>query len=49
MPGSARDQLLPKTRSLVLDRQDRSLYIGIHPECEVVFGHGADFTGTRTG
>ena len=31
MPGSARDQLLSKTGCLVLDGQDRSLYIGIHP------------------
>jgi len=38
MPESARDQLLSKTRCLLLDRQDRILYLGIHPNVMLFFG-----------
>lgn len=38
MPESARDQLLSKTRCLVLDRQDRILYLGIHPNVMLFLG-----------
>jgi hypothetical protein len=38
MPEPARDQLLSKTRCLVLDRQDRILYLGIHPNVMLFLG-----------
>jgi len=38
MPESARDQLLSKTRCLVLDRQERILYLGIHPNVLLFLG-----------
>jgi tetratricopeptide (TPR) repeat protein len=38
MPDSARDQLLSKTRCLVLDRQDRILYVGVHPNVMLFLG-----------
>lgn len=38
MPEPARDQLLSKTRCLVLDRQDRILYLGTHPNVMLFLG-----------